>query len=470
MGLTRKKLLERRAVGRAFLFGLALSASVLAAPIATMAGSVEPNAEQIAAYEKSTEGARVKLLIALAKQGQHELADSMLKRYPLTEKYAVNRTLYIEGLILRGRKDNEGAAARFRAALADDPKLTVVRSELAQTLADMGEGDSAKHHLKLLEAEAPDEQAAANIRAFVKHIDQNNPFKFNAYVSLAPSTNINNGSEHRTAQLYGIFEDPNWDIAKESRKKSGVGASVGVHGSYTKQFDQNWRATFGEGASAKIYTDKSFNSYGLNQSLDLTYTQENASVAVGLAGSQGLKSDLSAIPYYTFGPRLSTSLNITARDILAESINLEIRRYPHASSTNGWATFTDLGWTHFFDPSLRTTVSVGFNRFKSPLNPETLSTWKTWYTGFNIYKELPNGITANFDGQVQYSHFDVFSEEGQKFRKDTRLIGSLGLVKRDWNFYGFAPTVEYTFVKNFSNLRIFEYNSHNFDIRLTKDF
>jgi outer membrane protein len=467
MGLTRKKVLERRAIGRAFLFGLALSTSVLAAPIATMAGTVEPSAEQIAAYEKSTEGARVKLLIALAKQGQHELADTMLQRYPLTEKYAVNRTLYIEGLILRGRKDNEGAASKFRAALADDPKLTVVRSELAQTLADMGEGDSAKHHLKLLEAEAPNEQTAAGIRNFIKHIDQNSPYKFNAYISLAPSTNINNGSIHKTAPVFGVFEQLDWDISKQSQKKSGIGTSVGLRGTYSKWLNKNFLATFGEGASAKIYTDKSFNSYSLNQSLDLTYIRENATLGVGFVTNESLQSDLSAIPYYSFGPRFSSSVNITARDVIAGNIYLEERRYPHASDFNGWATFTDLGWTHTFDPSLRTTASVGINRIKSRFKPYS---YKTLYTGFNVYKEFPKGITVNLDSQAQYTRFDEFNAAGNKFRKDTRLIGSLGLVKRDWNIYGFAPSMEYTFVRNFSNLRIYDYDSHNFDVRLTKDF
>ena len=467
MGLTRSNKLAKRDRGRAFLFGLMLCASITVMTAPSTAGNVEPNAEQTAAYEKSTEGARIKLLIALAKQGQHELADTMLQRYPLTGKYANNRTLYIEGLILRGRKDNKGATAKFRAALADDPKLSLVRTDLAETLIAMGEDDSAKHHLQLLEADAPNAQVASNIRAFIDRIDQNSPYKFSAYMSLAPSTNVNNGSSHDTVKVY---EGPVFGLVNEpvlTRRKSGIGTAVGVNGSYYKRLGNHWAAVFAEGGSAKIYSDRSFDSFGLSQSFDIRYMQDGARIGVGLIASESIKSDLSGMPYYAFGPRVSTSVNLTVRDVIAETIIYEKRKYPHASSVNGWASFTDIGWTHSFDAGTNVTTSLGFDRIKSGFDAYS---YKTWYTGLNLYKEMPHGITANLSGQAQYSTFDVFNDVGQKFRKDARLIGSLGLVKRDWNIFGFAPSVEYTFVKNFSNLNIYDYNSHAFDFRLTKDF
>jgi tetratricopeptide (TPR) repeat protein len=467
MSLTRITNIAKRVSGRAFLFGLFISISTITASTSSLAGSVEPNAEQIAAYENGTEGARIKLLIALAKQGQHELADTMLQRYPLTGKYASNRTLYIEGLILRGRKDNASAAAKFRAALADDPKLTAVRSDLAETLAEMGEDDSAKHHLKLLEADAPNEQAASNIRAFIDRIDQNRPYKFNAYLSVAPSTNINNGSSHNTVSVYHPIDQSFSEEEVYSRGKSGLGTAVGVNGSYHKKFGDHWMAVFAEGANARVYSDRSFNSISLSQSFDIRYIGNGSSVAVGLIANESIKSDLSDMPYYAYGPRISASANLTVRDIIAGTVIQENRRYRDASSLNGWARFNDFAWTHAFDAGTNTTTSLGFNRIKSGNNKLS---YKTWYTGLSLYKEMPRGITANLSGQAQYSTFDVFNGAGQKFRKDTRLIGSLGLVKRDWNIFGFAPSVEYTYVKNFSNLNIYDYDSHAFDLRLTKDF
>jgi hypothetical protein len=391
----------------------------------------------------------------------------LLQRYPLTDKYAKNRTLYIEGLILRGRKDNAGAAAKFRAALADDPKLTVVRSDLAETLADMGEDDSAKHHLKLLEADAPNEQVASGIRAFIDQIDRNKPYKFSAYASLAPSTNVNNGSSHDTVKVYNGEVQGLEDGTVLSRQKSGIGAAFGVNGSYTKKLGSHWAAVAAAGGNAKIYSDRSFNSIGLSQSFDIRYLQDRSTTTLGLIASESIESDLSEVPYYAFGPRVSVSLNLTMRDVVTGTTVYENRKYRHASALNGWASFNDVSWMHSFDAGTNVTTTLGFNRIKSDLSPYW---YKTRFTNLNLYKELPRGITANLSGQVQYSTFDEFNLTGLKFRKDTRLIGSLGLVKRDWNVFGFAPSVEYTFVKNFSNLNIYDYNSHAFDIRLTKDF
>ncbi len=468
MGSSPRKKIEKRAFGRAFLFAMAIGVSLLASN-PSAAGNTEPDAAQTAAYEKATEGVRVRLLIALAKQGQHELADTLLQRYPLTGEYAKDRELYIEGLILRGRKDNKGAVAKFRAALADDPKLTLVRSDLAQTLVEMGEDDSAKHHLQLLEAEAPNEQVASNIRAFIDRIDANRPYRFSAYMSLAPSTNVNNGSSHSTTKVYNIFADEmlDGDISKQNRKKSGLGSEVGFNAAYSKRLGEHLMAIVAGGANARLYTDKDFDSFALSQFAELRYYDDRSSIGLGVVASQDLKQDWSGMSYYSFGPRIGTSVRITQRDTLAETVRYEERKYPDAKPINGWAVFTDLSWTHAFDSSFNSTASVGYNRIKSKFDPYS---YRTWYAGMGFYKELPHGITVNLDTQAQRSEFDAYNVLGQAFRKDTRLIGSLGLVKRDWNIYGFAPSVEFTLVKNFSNLKVYDYDSESVDFRLTKDF
>jgi len=194
-----------RTVFCAFSFLVLMTTAVVA-----KAAAVTPSQQQITEYEASTESTRVKLLINLAKSGQQDLAESLLKRYPLTGKFGPNRQLFIEGLILKARGNLTGAAKNYRKALADDPSLTLVRAELAQTLFMLEEDDSAKHHLNLLMAEAPNEYEAQGIRSFIDTIDARRPFTFNAYVSVAPSTNINNGSSNKTIYIpipgYGSVE------------------------------------------------------------------------------------------------------------------------------------------------------------------------------------------------------------------------------------------------------------------------
>ncbi|MDE2445899.1 MAG: hypothetical protein KGO94_06955, partial [Alphaproteobacteria bacterium] len=114
--------------------------------MAARAAAPEITPAQAAFYQSRNESDRVRFLIRLSKTGMHDLAAELLKRFPLQGAHAANRTLFIEGLILEGRKDLKGASRKFRDALASDPSLTLVRTELAQVLMQMNEPDSAKHH------------------------------------------------------------------------------------------------------------------------------------------------------------------------------------------------------------------------------------------------------------------------------------------------------------------------------------
>ena len=101
------------------------------------------------------ENQRLRIMIKMIKSGNHDQAEQLLIAHPLTGQHSANRTLFLEGLIAKVRKDYDLAAQRFRAALASDPKLTMVRAELAHTLFITEQDDGAKHHLQLLSGRSP---------------------------------------------------------------------------------------------------------------------------------------------------------------------------------------------------------------------------------------------------------------------------------------------------------------------------
>ncbi len=248
----------------------ALFCTALALPLVCHAGnlafaSVQPTEEQTAAYESMNEAQRVKLLIELTKRDNPDLAEYLLKAYPLTGAYAKNRTLFVEGMILKSRQQYGAAARKFRAALADDPSLTLVRAELAQTLHLMGDDDSAKHHLDLLLGVAPTADQARDIENFIEAIDAQRPFTFNAYVSLAPSTNINNGTKNNVIYIDGLP----FVIDSQSKQKSGVGVGAGFNAGYTKRLDEFMTAVVAGGANVLLYDESKYNQYLINQIAEL---------------------------------------------------------------------------------------------------------------------------------------------------------------------------------------------------------
>ena len=407
----------------------------------------------------------MKLLINLAKSGQHDLAESLLKRYPLTGKFSHNRQLFIEGLILKARGNLTGAAKNYRAALADDPSLTLVRAELAQTLFLLEEDDSAKHHLNLLMAEAPNDYEAQGIRSFIDTIDARRPFKFNAYVSVAPSTNVNNGSSNDTiyAPLWGV----DMAIDDDSREQSGIGFSTGMSAGYSHRLGNDFSVVMGGGVNATLYTDPDFNVYNASQSAELRYLLADGFLGAGVVASENMKNDEIGLSYYSYGPRISLQKAITPQDRINLSSIYEWRTYTDTSSNDGTALMVDGSWNHAFDSSLTASLGAGYDRIKAEID---FISYETYSGSFGLYRELPKGITVDLSGEVRLSEFDDVHPIAGVTRKDTRLTGVVALTKRDFNFWGYAPSLEYTYVHNDSNISLYEFDSHALDFKLSKDF
>lgn len=446
----------------------ALSCLLLMSPAVLAKAAVEPNPQQISEYEASSEAARVKLLITLAKAGQQDLAESLLKRYPLTGEFGPNRQLFIEGLILKARGNLTGAAKKYRAALADDPGLTLVRSELAQTLFTLQDDDSAKHHLNLLMAEAPDQYQAQGIRSFIDAIDARRPFSFSAYISAAPSTNVNNGSSNKT--IYSPIFGGDLSIDEGSREQSGVGFSTGLSAGYSHRLGNDFSVVLGGGINANVYTDSDYNSFNASQSAELRYLIADGFLGAGMVTSETRSYNITQQEndfYYSYGPRISIQKNFSPKDRINFSSIYEWRKYDINPQSDGTALMIDGSWSHAFDSSFAGSLSAGYDEVETEID---YNSYQTYSGGFGVYNELPKGITVNLNGELRLSEFDAMHPIAGEVREDKRYIGSVAFTKRDLNIWGYAPAIEYTYVYNDSNISIYEYDSHAIDFKLSKDF
>jgi outer membrane protein len=443
----------------------AICALVLFCAQPAIAQQLKPSVDQLAMYEAAPEEERVKLLVRLAKSDLGDVAQGLLQTYPLQGPHAENRTFYINGIILKSRGDLTGAAKQFRAALSNDPSLTLVRSELAATLVALEQDDSAKHHLKLLAAEAPTQEEAAGIRSFIEQVDSRKPYKINGFVSLAPSSNLNYGSKRKT--VYSPVFNDNLAIDKESRAKSGLGVAGGVNGAYTQRLGNDLTFLAAGGASASVYDNSEFNSYGFSQTAELRHAIEHGYVSLGAVGSQSLSNDDFGLSYISYGPRVAFNLQVAPQDSVNASVVHEWRNSLHSDGIESTVVMVNGAWTHGFDASFNTTVFAGYDVINTKFD-ETSYTTKS--AGLSIYKEMPFGITTNLTGRAARSNFKGYSNLGGAFREDTRLSGSIELTKRDWNWMGFAPSLEYSYTENLSNINLYDFNAHAVDFRLTKEF
>ena len=454
-----KYLKQKRVATRAFcgFFGVMLLAGL------AIADPMQITPQQLALYKIATENQRVHILITLAKSGQPQMADDLLHQFPLEGPHAANRTLFVDGLIRESKGDLTGAAREFRSALADDPKLTLVRSELAQVLFALNENDSAKHHLQLLEGDAPDPQSAKGIRAFIDKIDESRPYTVSGYVSFAPSTNINGGSAHST-----VYSPPlNINMTIANQKKSGVGLAGGLNVGYSHRLGNKFQAVLGAGIDGAAYLDSKFDSVSTSEIGEMRYLLENGYLSLGAVASQAydpLRLDLN---FHSYGPRVGASYQITQRDLLNTNAFYEWRDYGIGQPLNGTSFESNLAVTHALDSTSNFTIFGGYDR------GNTTNSWtsnSSYFGGVNIYKELPMGITIDANLQTRFTYFDGIENFTDILRRDQRYIASATFTKRDLNILGFAPSLQYSYTLNSSNNPLYDYDAHAVDFRLTKDF
>ncbi len=428
------------------------------------AATVTFSPEQIATYEATPEAGRVRLLIMLAKSGQADQVEQLLKRYPLQGPLAGNRTLFIQGLIFAARGDLPAAATKYRRALANDPHLTLVRSELAQTLAAMDENEAARHHLELLKADAPDTAEAQGIQSFIDRIDAKRPYTVSGYVSLAPSTNFNAGSSHST--VYSPILG--WgDIPQSAQQASGIGISSGLSLGFNKRLSDDYQLVTAGNVDARAYAESSYDQVSFSESAELRRIIAGGYLGAGMVSSQLVAPSALMLSYYSYGPRLSFAKDIGQRNHLQASTVYEYRDYGPSNSQNGWASTSTATLSHAFDATFSLNATLGYDHVAQHYD---FTSYHTYSFGFGAYKELSHGVTVQLDAMAKFSDFEGINPVSLDTRLDRRYIGSVTLTKRDWYMMGFAPSINYTYTRNVSNIALYDYDSHAVDFRLTHDF
>jgi tetratricopeptide (TPR) repeat protein len=454
--------LKRTSALKFGLAALALSGLLALTPAEAATPQLEPN--QIAAFEALPEGGRVHILIMLSKTGRADQAELLLRQYPLQGPLAANRKLFIEGLICAARRDLPGAAAKYRQALASDPHLTLVRSELAQTLAAMDENESAKHHLELLKADAPDVVQAQGVQSFIDRIDAKRPYTVAGYVALAPSTNFNGGSSHSTVYSPVL----GWgDIPQSGQKTSGVGVSAGVSLGFNKRLNDYFQFVTAANADGRAYADSQYDLVSFSESAELRRIISGGYLSAGVVSSQLVAPAALKLSYYSYGPRLAFAKDLGQRNRLVASTVYEFRDYGEGSYQNGWASTNTATITHAVDSSFSLNATAGYDHVTQGFD---FTSYHTYSLGIGAYKELSHGLTVQLDAIAKYSDFEGINPVALLERQDRRYIGSVTLTKRDWDLMGFAPTLNYTYTRNASNIALYDYDSHSVELRLTKDF
>jgi outer membrane protein len=374
---------------------------------------------------------------------------------------------FLRGLLRKGQGQTAEAVRIFRAILAEYPNAVRARAELAQTLFIREEDDSARHHFDLLlgSGHAQTDQIT---QSYINAIESRRRWDFTSYVTLAPSSNLNQGA--KTGNI-GDFLGLSGQLSDRNVKKSGVGLAAGAQAGYRQPITDQLDLLVSGGINGRRFTDDRFNSHTGSISLG-----PRVRTAWGYVGLYGLaeKSWSADDPMMTsFGGQFSTLVRMTPGNLLFTDFVCANRRFSadwqdtDLSHQNGRVCSVNSRLEHHLSPS--SFVSLIGRAGQEQTATEHLNS-RTGTAGVGYYRELPFGLNVYSQGLFSLTDYSGKYPTFDHARQDKRLELSAQFTKRDWQIMGLAPSLQYTYTRNFSNIDFLSFDAHGVNMTLTKKF
>lgn len=156
-----------------------------------------------------------------------ELTDALLLRDPADVTALVLRSQALSALG-RPQESREAARRAWAAAETDDQQFAAAVAR-AQALASEGRRTEAQFWLRRAVQVAPSDQARALAERDFRYVRARNPWVLAFDLSVAPSSNVNNGSSRGTMDLIGLEDLP---IPEDMKALSGLDIAFGANVTY----------------------------------------------------------------------------------------------------------------------------------------------------------------------------------------------------------------------------------------------
>jgi tetratricopeptide (TPR) repeat protein len=411
---------------------------------------------------------RIVIIEQLLRMQEVDAAERLIQRLDGTgEEEKLLRQFYL-GMVAKLRGRNGEAIAVFRGLLADNPQFERVRLELAHTLYTAEQDEAARHHFEqLLGANAANPDLSAMARGYISAIDSRRLWDFSTWVSFAPSTNFNQGTDSRSISLNGL----DFALADRNVKKSGIGVVLGAQGSYRLPITSRLDAIASVGANFKRYRDGEFNDGFLNGTFGPRFRFDGGHIGIyGTADRRWLGDDLFS---RSAGGLISSLVQVSPQDLVFTDLSCSRRRFADLWSgmnltvQDGPACIAATRLEHHFDTSTFVNLLASVGRERAGL--ENLNN-KSYSLGLGVNRELPLGVTVYVQGQLTKRSYEGVAATIDEARRDHRYDVTVNLTKRDLDLFGLAPMVTYNYTLNDSNVSYQAFDAHGISLTMTKRF
>jgi hypothetical protein len=409
-------------------------------------------------------------------------ADALLRRDP-DDLVA----LLIKARALRDKGENAAAQNAARAAWdraqTDDDRYAAALI-MAQALASDGKRTRAQFWLRRAAHHAPSERHARKAERDFKYVQQRNPWKTELSFTLAPNSNVNNGSARERSQLNYVisellFGEPvEYALTGSARALSGVEIGGAVKTRYrmsqteTTAHDLNLSLSYRSfvlsdsarsAAPGVSGSDFAFGSAGMGYDFRRLTHGGNGEMVLGTEAGQ---SWYGGERYASFlRGSASQSLRLSPRRQLRFGAEIERQNGQNTSDVDrldlSGGVSTALASGHRLHVGLAATTTRSANADAEYDEIE-------FRTGLALGRPVM-GAALHLGIGAALRDFDV-SRHSPDGRNETRIFADVTATFEQVDYYGFNPTVTFSASHTDSNVGLYDTNRFGFGIGVKSAF
>ena len=412
----------------------------------------------------TSEGAGNELLLALAKDlifaGRLDEALAHLDQVKITPENEVD-VAFLRGRIAETKGDLAGAVRYYRYIIGSYPELVRVRLELARVLFLIGEDGAAKHHFEMARGADPPPNVAKNIDDFLDAIRNRRRVRTNFEIALAPDTNVNAATNDTTVDIFGVPSQ----LTDDARQTSGIGLVV--------RAGADVRHPLGRGLDAEAGVAVRHFEYSNNE-FDDTSGAVYGGVRRYLAASDiGVRANASRRWFggsgysYGVGGKLDFGHRLSPLWFSRLTFGGQYVTYDESDFLNGPVFVVQGELSNALTADSRVYYVAGLVRENA--DDEAYSNTSP-YIGFGYDKEFTGRLRLDIQPSISIRRFDEELVAFGKRRRDEIARLRTRVTYRQDMFLGFAPYAGYMFTYNHSNISIYDYTRHQFELGITRVF